>query len=626
MKFFYACSSQLKFIGLDKAVATLATLIRDISAIAEIDEQSFIYYFLNEGDNITHISNVLRNNKLIQYVLIYDENYYLININKINQREHIQLLAQASYIIATSYRGKGIIEQVSNKFVYEIPTAIASYLLPKYQPAPSEELLVVADTKLPEHELTLLCNKFNLTPCVIYISEKMTEREEENLVNHLSRHRFVISCTTTNDPWTLYAAAQGCIVIGAATNDYLRYCYAYTITQEENLTHYFEILVSLQKDVNRNAFLTNLAEKKSVSFNPTNLSYTICSYHRDATTASSPPSAHILTGLYLSFAEEITVLSGKTHIELAKNEFVVFCAVKNGAHYVKEWMEHYIRIGASHFFIVDNGSTDDTILSFNHYPNVTILQTRLDFKYYESEIRKFVVKNYCQKMWCLSVDIDEFFDFPMSDCITMSNFLEYQNNKGYTAVISHMLDMFCDKGLPGKSFREQHQFYDNNKLFKNFYYNLGKIYNRYNKLSDKNLKFFYGGIRSIFFDGAPSEILLLKHSLTYQDGTLEPHTDPHYCDKAYLSDISCVLFHYKFTDFSIATIKERAKNKIYNYFADVAYQAYLTSFEKEPDISLYSEHAKKYTGISSLLDEQFITISPAYTKMVRVLNHQAKGP
>ena len=42
-----------------------------------------------------------------------------------------------------------------------------------------------------------------------------------------------------------------------------------------------------------------------------------------------------------------------------KDKLVIVSMFKNEAHCIREWLQHYMKQGVTHFYMIDNGSTDD---------------------------------------------------------------------------------------------------------------------------------------------------------------------------------------------------------------------------------------------------------------------------
>jgi hypothetical protein len=84
---------------------------------------------------------------------------------------------------------------------------------------------------------------------------------------------------------------------------------------------------------------------------------------------------------------------------------------KNEAHILKEWIEHYINEGVSHFYLIDNGSEDDYQPIIQPYIDRGLISLVVDqTKYHQTEhYNKYflkVIKSSSQ--WVMVVDLDEF--------------------------------------------------------------------------------------------------------------------------------------------------------------------------------------------------------------------------
>jgi glycosyltransferase involved in cell wall biosynthesis len=91
----------------------------------------------------------------------------------------------------------------------------------------------------------------------------------------------------------------------------------------------------------------------------------------------------------------------------------VMCIIKNESLNINEWIDHYLWQGADHLFIIDNGSTDDTVekvkLSAKHHDNITLVLRPQRYKqtaHYKFVFRKLMLRKRFQ--WLLVSDADEF--------------------------------------------------------------------------------------------------------------------------------------------------------------------------------------------------------------------------
>ena len=81
---------------------------------------------------------------------------------------------------------------------------------------------------------------------------------------------------------------------------------------------------------------------------------------------------------------------------------------KNESEILEEWIEHYIKEGCKHFFLIDNDSNDNYIEIINKYKDIITLvkdkskykQVYLYNKYFKEKIKKYE--------WTIVCDLDEF--------------------------------------------------------------------------------------------------------------------------------------------------------------------------------------------------------------------------
>ena len=318
-------------------------------------------------------------------------------------------------------------------------------------------------------------------------------------------------------------------------------------------------------------------------------------------------------------------ISGSIKLTLQEDQFCVFCLVKNGFVFIKEWLDYYRNLGASHFFIVDNHSSDGTLEYLMGQSDVTLFFTPLPFKHYEAIIRNFIVSIYCKSMWCLSVDVDEFFDYPYSDQITMKDFICYQNANGYTAVIANMLDMFADGSqvFEGQSLQSFYRFYDVNLIQKKNYSLYLKDLNLLNTNDSDQDVVYFNGVRDKFCQASlpVHEYLLVKHPLTFQDGCLDPHINPHFCNRSNIADTTGALYHYKFVEANVNSVIERMNANDAGIFVAYEYAAYLKFYQDNSGFAFSTDTTREFSDHQSIVNSGFFNISNKYIKYVKSRCH-----
>jgi 2-polyprenyl-3-methyl-5-hydroxy-6-metoxy-1,4-benzoquinol methylase len=81
---------------------------------------------------------------------------------------------------------------------------------------------------------------------------------------------------------------------------------------------------------------------------------------------------------------------------------------KNEAHIFVEWIEHYLKEGVDHFFLVDNGSTDDYKERISSYRSRITLYERLE-RHAQVKIYNEILESIrTSTEWLMPIDLDEF--------------------------------------------------------------------------------------------------------------------------------------------------------------------------------------------------------------------------
>jgi len=297
------------------------------------------------------------------------------------------------------------------------------------------------------------------------------------------------------------------------------------------------------------------------------------------------------------------------------DELVVVCLVRNGRPYIESFIEHHLSLGVKHIVFLDNDSNDDTVAVARNHEHVTVLQTKLPFKRYQFAMKQYLISRFGKGRWCLYVDIDELFDYPYSDVVSLNSLLRYLNEKSYTAVAAYELDMFSDEALPSRfskrdePLKELYNLYDISNIRKVEY--TGPFGRRSNVIANENIKIYKGGIREIF----DTDPMLTKHPLIFVDGEVR-HGDMglHRIRNARIADFSCVLYHYKL----IGGLRERLAQDFqegrYGRLRIPGYTKYLDVLERNPDTRLRQDTAREIRSVNELIDNGFLVASDEYRR------------
>lgn len=308
----------------------------------------------------------------------------------------------------------------------------------------------------------------------------------------------------------------------------------------------------------------------------------------------------------------IKYVFGPEKIEYGKNEVIVLCLVRNGDLYIKEFIEHYLKLGAKHIVFLDNKSTDKTIEIAKKYESVSIFETTLFFGRINCmRMRDYLINRFAKHRWSLCVDIDEFFDFPFSDQLRLEGLVKYLTKNGYTALPAQMLDMFgvnIVRRRKKKFNLRDYKYYSLEGLIKkDYFFEDGSVF-------ATPIKIHSGGIRAKLF--GTKDLCLTKHPLILNDERTKRGKLGHFLMKGKIADISAVLFHYKFTDDFFAKTQEAVKGGQY-YKNSAEYKRYFDKIKDRRVLRLKDKNSKKFESISELLENNFLAQSERFKEFTR---------
>jgi hypothetical protein len=306
-------------------------------------------------------------------------------------------------------------------------------------------------------------------------------------------------------------------------------------------------------------------------------------------------------------------VSGSVAINCSSEDLIVGCLVRNGEMHIEDFLRYHFALGAKHVVLLDNGSMDSTVFLAQKFKCATILQTKLPFRTHKLLLKKYLYDRFGKKGWFLIVDIDERFNFPGSNQISLKYFLRYLNQHHFTAVVAQMLDLFPAEPISrwpteGETLRETSVWYDHSGLVRQKY--LSSLGNRLSY----PMPMHSGGIRKTAFG---IDALLTKHPLLYRRGGAQLSlASSHWCHRGAIADVSGVLLHYKFDgnfrQKCLLAVQEQ------NYYQDSAeYQAYLCVLAERPNLRLVRSTAEKFTTVDALVNDGFLTQSDRYLRFLR---------
>ena len=278
-------------------------------------------------------------------------------------------------------------------------------------------------------------------------------------------------------------------------------------------------------------------------------------------------------------------------------------------------------MGFRHIFLLDNGSSDQTIPIAKQHKSVSIYQSTFSIEANQGIYKRYLARHLAGGGWCLDVDIDEFFDYPYSNILSLNEFIEYLNRNGFTAVVTQMLDMFSDRPIfeLAKNWEEEedlrtvYPYFDISEITRTRYREseVALRYGNRNTLSNEGTELHEGGIRKTL---CGINLLLTKHSLFLPAKKLELFPHVHFQNNARLADLSCVLLHYKLTRNALASALQ---NKERMPGIGNIYEAIIKYVTDESANQIKQHATMKFRSTSDLVDCGFLFASEDYQKYVK---------
>jgi len=310
-------------------------------------------------------------------------------------------------------------------------------------------------------------------------------------------------------------------------------------------------------------------------------------------------------------------LHGPETVDYRADELVVLVLERNGRPYVEPFIKHYLSLGAKHIVFLDNGSTDGTVEALRGRENVTVLRTTLPYKRYNVAMKRYLIERFGRGRWTVTVDIDELFEYPYSDVVSLKALLGYLNENSYTGVVSYMLDMFPEEPLSEEdsltesaAHKELHRFYDLSYVRTRNYHDIGDIGN---VLDNEEIKILKGGVTRRLFGVSQ---FLIKHPLVFLDDRLRPmDLSDHWVGNARIADFTGLLLHYKLAGDLYGLVRREMKERKYTNQMG-KYDRFFRVLEESPNLTIKNETSRELKSVNDLVGTQIMPISRKYMKFV----------
>jgi len=293
---------------------------------------------------------------------------------------------------------------------------------------------------------------------------------------------------------------------------------------------------------------------------------------------------------------ELSPIRNRTK-QIKPGDILLFCTQRNENIRLPYFLKYYRDLGVNHFFFVDNDSTDGALEYLAEQPDVSVWHTQSSYKRsrYGMDWLNWLLLRYAHGHWALTVDPDEFFQFPFCDTRpirALTDWLDASSIKSFSAML---LDMYPKGRIDAQPYKPGQNPLDIACWFDSGNYTI-----------EKNKRFgnlwIQGGARArVFFPDQPAKapalnkIPLVKWDRRYvyvsSTHSLLPRGLNLVYDEWGGEKASGVLLHTKFLDTFTVKAEEELQRK-QHYSASVEYKAYAERLSENPD--MWCKWSEKY--------------------------------
>ena len=159
---------------------------------------------------------------------------------------------------------------------------------------------------------------------------------------------------------------------------------------------------------------------------------------------------------------------------LPNGSIPLFTKFKNEEKRIPEFLNYYRRLGVTHFFMIDNDSSDGALDDLLNAPDVYLYSApgSLESNRHCVPWINGLIDEYSDDHWCVHVDVDEYMDFVGSEMAgSLSGLVAKLEKEGAELLPAFMLDMYPEttrdirSPQAGEEIRKLHPWFDSNYRF-----------------------------------------------------------------------------------------------------------------------------------------------------------------
>ncbi len=305
--------------------------------------------------------------------------------------------------------------------------------------------------------------------------------------------------------------------------------------------------------------------------------------------------------IFQSFIESDIQVLQQSDQPLPASEPIVVCVVKNDLERLKMVLTHHRQLGFERFAIVDNNSTDDSLVWLKDQPDVDLYQITEPFK----SQKKYgwinrILALYGFDRWYLYVDSDELFVYPGCEKLKIQKTIELLETKSQNRLATILLDMYSDQNLFAQkssslSIQEQFPYFDTDSFVV--------------EPASRGLSIKGGPRKRVFSSEEQDSPQLVKYPLFKLEAGMIFESAHYLFPFQQTGEIEGALLHYKFLDNDLERYRQIAQNGSFQG-GSREYKRYIEKLQQNPQLNFYYNGSACYEHSGSLLKLKFMkTIS-----------------
>lgn len=142
-------------------------------------------------------------------------------------------------------------------------------------------------------------------------------------------------------------------------------------------------------------------------------------------------------------SRELKVVQNRSD-QIRPSDVLCFVTMRNELIRLPYFLEYYRKMGVSHFFVVDNDSSDGTKTYLERQSDVSLFRTLASYRRarYGLDWMNHLLRKYGTGHWCLTVDADELFCYPFSDTRPIDALTDWLDGGMVRSFGAMLLDMY----------------------------------------------------------------------------------------------------------------------------------------------------------------------------------------